>query len=36
MIQDLLRIHWRSLWLTGLHAKVGEHLLDVLMLVNGD
>lgn len=35
MIQDLLRIHQRGLWLTGLHTKVGEHLLDILVLVNG-
>jgi hypothetical protein len=34
MIQDLLGIHRRRLRLRTLHAKVGEHLLDILVLVN--
>ena len=35
MIQNKLWIHRRRLRLTGLHAKVGEDLLDVLVLVDG-
>jgi hypothetical protein len=35
MIEDLLGMHRRRPRLTSLHAKVGEHLLDILVLVNG-
>ena len=34
MIQTLFGIHRRRLWLTALHTKVGENLLDILVLVN--
>ena len=34
MIQSLFGIHRRRLRLTCLHTKVGEHLLDILVLVN--
>ena len=34
-IQDLLGIHRRILRLIGFYAKVGENVLDILVLVDG-